>query len=324
MLQQNTLLVGNGLNRASNPEVSWDNLLKDLCPSCLRIEPDAEGGKIPAPIQFEMIGANLTEGQQRRLGGDAYSALKRQVKDGLEASEIKCRSLHKRIRSLALNSIITTNYDSTLEKAFSDDSETYRRDWPGGSKYLFGDSCIRGGVRFFHAHGLLENASSICIGYEHYIGYVQKMRSHFLNKPDEKHSSSTEKIDEIVLSGESEEAYWPNLFFSSNIYVIGLGLDFSEIDLWWLLTLRASYFKTTSREIKGRMNSIVYFDVMEYDKQKEQKRDVQNRAKGTAKAIALSGLQVEYRPIAADTYEIGYDEAFDEIEKEIGMRSPYC
>lgn len=319
MLQQNTLLVGNGLNRASNPEVSWGDLLRGLCPSCLRIEPELEDQHIPAPIQFEMIGAHQDSVRRRRLGGDAYSALKREVRDRLQESNMECQPLHRQIRLLGVNNVITTNYDRTLEKAFPDDAETYRKSWPSGSKYLFEESCVREGVHFYYAHGILDNATSICIGYEHYIGYVQKMRSYFLNKVDEAHSSSTEKIDDIVSGAKTEDVYWPDLFFSSNVYIVGLGLDFSEIDLWWLLTLRASYFQTTGEKYKNRQNSIVYFDVMGYDKKKERKNEVENRAKKTAKAIALSGLQVEYCPIVADTYESGYFQAFRKIEEEIKL-----
>lgn len=32
---------------------------------------------------------------------------------------------------------------------------------------------------------------------------------------------------------------WVDLFFSSNIHIIGLSLDYSETDLWWILNKRA-------------------------------------------------------------------------------------
>ena len=32
-----------------------------------------------------------------------------------------------------------------------------------------------------------------------------------------------------------------HLFFSSNIHIIGLSLDYSETDIWWLLNKRARF-----------------------------------------------------------------------------------
>jgi hypothetical protein len=32
---------------------------------------------------------------------------------------------------------------------------------------------------------------------------------------------------------------WAELFFNSNVHILGLSLDYSETDLWWILTKRA-------------------------------------------------------------------------------------
>ena len=37
---------------------------------------------------------------------------------------------------------------------------------------------------------------------------------------------------------------WMDTFFFSDVHIIGLGLDFQEIDLWWLLNKRYRYIKT--------------------------------------------------------------------------------
>jgi hypothetical protein len=34
---------------------------------------------------------------------------------------------------------------------------------------------------------------------------------------------------------------WIDLFFSTNVHIIGLSLDYSETDLWWLLNKRARF-----------------------------------------------------------------------------------
>ncbi len=67
------------------------------------------------------------------------------------------------------------------------------------------------------------------------------------------------KLDSLLKrlkNGENFTTSWVDLFFSHDIHIVGLGLDFIEIHLWWLLTYR-------SRVLNGhklpRKNKIYYY-----------------------------------------------------------------
>ena len=46
-----------------------------------------------------------------------------------------------------------------------------------------------------------------------------------------------------------------NLFFTHDIYIVGLQLDTNEIDLWWLLTYRAYLYYSNDSQLKQIMKN---------------------------------------------------------------------
>jgi len=57
---------------------------------------------------------------------------------------------------------------------------------------------------------------------------------------------------------------WAELFFRSNIYIVGFGMSFSEIDIWWLINKRARIYN----EVK-LSNKIYYLYNGQYDKNED-------------------------------------------------------
>ncbi len=60
---------------------------------------------------------------------------------------------------------------------------------------------------------------------------------------------------------------WAELFFCTNVYIVGLGLDFSEVDIWWLLNKHIRI----KREVPQVQNNIYYIFNSQYDNNKEKK-----------------------------------------------------
>ena len=57
-----------------------------------------------------------------------------------------------------------------------------------------------------------------------------------------------------------EKKSWIDLFFTHDIYIVGLKLDTNEIDLWWLLTYRAYlYYSNDSGLMEIMKNRIKIF-----------------------------------------------------------------
>jgi hypothetical protein len=76
------------------------------------------------------------------------------------------------------------------------------------------------------------------LGYEQYAGYLQQMRNYVVTGIEYKN----EKIPSFIerFKKRDRRLYsWVDLFFTSEVYILGLSLDFVEMHLWWLLTFRA-------------------------------------------------------------------------------------
>lgn len=307
-----TLLIGNGLNRAEECCPSWDSLIEEICPPSLRLATGDGEEQIPQPIQFEMIGSHkgLRSLQRRR---DPFSELKKEISSRLESATFKPGMLHEMVFDTGVRNIITTNYDYCLERASGDWDSSKATKWNSQQKYLLASTGAAKGVRFFHAHGIQNLSSSICIGYEHYMGYIQHIRD-ALVKSKAGESGVEEPLVFRILRGEGvfDGVQWPLLLFSTDVAIVGLGLSFSEVDLWWLLTLRSALFSGSGQRGEIR-NNITYYDITQID---EDERDREKRMANSAKAIALDGLHVNYRPIARRSYREGYAEVLRGLRDE--------
>lgn len=159
---------------------------------------------------------------------------------------------------------MTTNYDQVLETCLPP-AHNCRID---DQKYLLHRTGEVYGRPLYHIHGIAgrRRNNTICIGYEHYMGYVQKLRSRLIE--DLGRHEVARHVAYLMLGLDRASDTWEDLFFSSDIAIVGLGLGYEEADLWELITLRAAVLYTGDRmrwalhTIQGfRANRIVYYDV---------------------------------------------------------------
>ena len=92
---------------------------------------------------------------------------------------------------------------------------------------------------------------------------------------------------------------WIDYLLAGNVFVLGLSLDFSEFDLWWLLTRR-------QREIGEALGNVVFYE--------------QASEKNRFKHAALSGIGVTVRTLGCkgEDYIAFYKKAIIDIEKTLG------
>ncbi|HEY5560978.1 MAG TPA: SIR2 family protein [Clostridiaceae bacterium] len=240
MYLDNILMVGNGINRIDNNN-SWEDILKDLIKFIDKSDTLLLKDK-PFSLLYEEI---VVRGKLYR--GKREEEVKKYIAN--LTSMLIPNNVHKKIMKLGFEHILTTNYDYTLESALSqelvntsDISEIryslYRKN-KAGSSYVW------------HVHGEEKTINSILLGYEHYAAYIQKMRNYV--KGNEKNTT----VDNTMTVNTLKVASWIDLFFTKNIYIMGLSLDYIEIDLWWLLTYRARE-KHLGRYPLNADNEIIY------------------------------------------------------------------
>jgi hypothetical protein len=252
---QKVLLLGNGVNLLdSDQSVSWGSLLQDLKKQYSLDDLDLKNEFKPFPLAFEEIlhraeGNDRLAVKARRLKESINNILKEQM-----AGKPGYNDFHKKIMQCNVDDILTTNYDYGLEKSILPDFEKMKRKL---ANYLVEvrHSLRRAyyipeyNKRVWHIHGEMEDSrrlspksdyyhqQSIMIGYEHYALYLEKIQENMrgkggIQKPE--NQSLATRIKNRVTG-----VYWFDYFFTHDIYILGLGMDFSENHLWWLINQRA-------------------------------------------------------------------------------------
>lgn len=224
------LLVGNGIN-ASSKGVSWKDLLNKIVQFCNCPDLQTDEDK-PFPLFYEEIFLTAINNGiiKREIDLKKFIAT--------EVSKIEPNEVHQMIRELRPAHIITLNYEFLLEGT----KQTKNEGLVNESLYSVFRKYLVDGITFWHPHGDCHNPISINLGYEHYGGQLQKMRNYVTAIPDYK----TKKIAQEPLfqrlknkGGLGQIQSWIDLFFTMDVHIMGLTLDFVETDLWWLITYRA-------------------------------------------------------------------------------------
>lgn len=280
-----TLLVGNGINNIVKNN-SWDDLLQDIIKFC-GVDCDIEQSREkPFPMLYEEIFL-----QSLRAGHRREYELKQFIAQSV--SEIQRHAVHDLIAGLDCAHIMTTNYEFSLEGA-----TPARNDGVVNEKLYSVFRRFQVGKKFFwHIHGDCRYPASISLGYEHYGGQLQQMRNYVTTGTNYTAGSAPKKsLLRRLEAGQIEHDSWIDLFFTADVYIFGLTLDFVESDLWWLLTFRAreKYYRRNKRVT----NRIVYF-IPERHVPRAQARLDLLRANGVeiVSDIAYDDKEVYYRKV---------------------------
>lgn len=247
------LLIGNGINDIT-PGKSWEDVLDDIIQFCALS--DINKKQKPFPILYDEIFLRAVQaGQWDEFQVKSYIAQ--------SVSEITPNEIHARIRETNFSHVLTTNYDYTLQGETPKKNEglVFERLYSVFRNHQLGDT------KFWHIHGEANYPASINLGYEHYCGQLQNMRNYAVTgtyyKSDEIIKSSL--ISRLKAGKAPNNQSWIDLFFTSDIHIVGLTLDFVETDLWWLLTYRArnKFYKKKSKSKKPDLlkisNKITYY-----------------------------------------------------------------
>jgi hypothetical protein len=226
-MQHPVLLVGNDINNISKGQ-SWKDLLQEILTFC-HTECVQLDDKKPFPLLYEEI--FLTAIRQSHIKEKELKAF-----IASKVGDIAPNELHGLIRDLQPEHILTTNYEYTLEGG----APAERSSLVSERSFSIFRRYTQNGTNFWHIHGDCQNPMSINLGFEHYGGQLQQMRNYVVSGT----TYTTKFAPKLPLlrrikQGPLKEHSWLDLFFTRDIHIFGLSLDFVETDLWWLLTYRA-------------------------------------------------------------------------------------
>lgn len=310
-MNSQTVFIGNGINGFSGKQLKWNDLLTDLMQSNTF---ELEG--LPNVMAYEQIRLNW----QRTNNQKNSSELKNYIVDKLK--DYPSNEMCKKILKLGFSNYITTNYDNTIEASFLDmhDNNSFEISNQEEKYYSIrrniflknNENKVVGKV--WHIHGEINTPDSIMLGFNHYMGSAAKVDSYIkgtYKSDSNKNLQEIKPIKEKVELNEYDNLSWVELFFKSDVHIIGFGFDFYEIDLWNILAKRS--------RLNDLTNNIYY-----YTTSLSEIKDDSNRIVEAQKIALLKSLSVEvieepiYRESNKD-YSAQWNRFIDEMRKKINV-----
>ena len=224
------LLLGNGLNRAYGG-ADWSALLNSIHTNQ---KVSLESVKV-LPFPFQAV---LLTGDRVDKTLTEKPELFRGVKDIAPLAEPL-----ERLLSLPFDHILTTNYSYELERVACGRGEADGRFCRRLARHT--DGADRAEARYllhtynavsfggnahklWHIHGEARKPQSIVLGHYYYGKLLGKIQAELNKRGNEQHERQRSGKPPLIRS-------WPDAFIMGDVYVLGFGFDFSEMDLWWLL-----------------------------------------------------------------------------------------
>lgn len=292
-MRKKILFIGNGLNRLVSG-YSWKNLIEDLG-EFVGYKNDINRDFKPFPLLYEELYFN---GKNNK--GFQEHEIKQYIKGKLE--EIKYSDLHDRCMSLGFPEILTTNYDYTLEYSHRLNPYVSKNNTEiNEKKYsLFRNKTI-GKYSLWHIHGEIDNIYSIMLGYEHYSGYLEKIRHYYFSN-SKYVGKEIINLKSRLENKNSKIESWVDHFFINDIFVIGFSFNYSEMPIWWILNYRAR------NKLIKRINNHVTFVFPSF-----KSRELEPRIQ------LLNSLSIETKEISTtdSSWQNFYEDAFDYLANQL-------
>ena len=143
--------------------------------------------------------------------------------------------------------------------------------------------------KIWHIHGEARKPDSVILGH-YYYGMLLGKYQELLGKRGNKQAFREKAGEPPIISS------WLDAFIMGDVYVLGFGYDFSEMDLWWLLNRKQREKATTGK--------LYYYT---------------HRQDDTAKLALLRAYGAEIMDLGYDTapedYRLFYQAAIEDIGK---------
>jgi hypothetical protein len=287
------LLIGNGINRLAL-QGGWNQLLKELACDI--------GGDALIPT-LESAPLSLFFEQLCALRQHDHGAVEREMKlrFATRLGNIQPVPLHHAFIN-AFDVILTTNYDHTLESALDGHLYEHASAFRESRYSLF--RRVRIGLKeVWHIHGDVDHPDSMVLGYDHYAGYLQKIRNYLTAGIDIQQGRSRIrsplKGGLVEFEDEGAPYSWVDHFLRDHLHIVGLGLDFTEMDLWWLLLHK--------RRRKNRTGHTFVYRVMVQPPTETSQRI----------GAVLSSFGIFVADIPSRSYELGYLDVLARVQENI-------
>lgn len=226
------LLLGNGITHYCGKSIKWDDAIKEMAVR----QYDETLKRVPYTIQasmyFDVDDINRHNSYSKQFDKEYYN---NSCKPDIEIMD--------KLFQIKSDAILTTNYTYEFENYLKPNYIQLKNESKGRYAYITSDKendnkyLLRTFNRitknnydydFWHIHGEMRRKSSVIFTHDEYARLIEKILAYNSNRGN-------------AYSDFSEDVYfksWIDYFILGDLYIIGLGFDFSEFDLWWLLNRR--------------------------------------------------------------------------------------
>lgn len=270
---KNAILFGNGLNRLAKGNPSWDGLLKIISKGEPNSGSQFEIGLLPPTFQYEFQYIDYEADSKKP---NSESALKDELANLLK--DTIRHAIYDDILKLGIDIFLTPNYDHAL----IGDADSWKVVGCDQSESIYS---IHRWIKYknessnkelvvYPYHGTMDHPRTIVLGYDHYCGTLGKLDKYIKGDYSFKSGTSFKRFPSMkvrledpskVMSldsygitelGNPELYSWADAFFMTDLHLIGFGLTFSELDVWWLLDRRIRLKKDNKELVR---NKIYYY-----------------------------------------------------------------
>ena len=291
---QTTVFYGNGVNLLSKNGKTWDNILREISvgqilppigSNTLKYEyivlPKNKYTEVGHGCTFTVNGVKVTEMIDTEI--DIKTKLKEKM------THFEAPAFYDKLAELEADNYITTNYETFLNNPLMKrgykrkNTECSIRNIEAHFTFVNGEKKIR----LWNMHGSFDIEERIMLGLYEYCESVTKLKRMF-------------ELSNGLLKAEIDKNSWPYVMLHSNVYILGFGLGYEEIDLWYFLTIR----KRLIREKIIERNKIIYYSI-------------NDNSLDIGKAKLLEALDVEVINVDFDWSEKAYEKAYNDIYERI-------
>ncbi len=316
------LMIGNGLNLCHD-NISWNGILNDFAK---KRHIEYKRNAMPLPLEFERImNIYLKKGGVKHRY-EAYGSAKGAIAKRINNITLPSGAVHYGLTKIEPDSIITTNYDFLIERAYGIPDTDIAI--PKKNTLINSYTADVSGMKFYHPHGVVSKPSTICLGYMHYAKIVADLQKSISKK---RNNRNREMLILQHCRGDITIDHWATKFYDSDVAIIGFGLALSEIDFWWVLEHRARLMNQQISDAASLVkNAIVYYDIMtpeilqrregeglEEYVMRQMEADIENEMK-LQKHLLLKSMNVFVKTIYINSTDSkNYIEAYNAIMDDI-------
>lgn len=289
-----SLLLGNGINRVAQQR-QWTEILEELASQFGAHDLLPQINTKPLSMFIEELCARSSERfiAAERTVKLEFAKLLRQI-EPIEAHRQVC---------YPFKIILTTNYDFTIEEAVAGGLHHSAFLAPE-SRYSLFRRHQAAEKDIWHIHGDIARPDSMLLGFDHYAGNLQKIRNYVTDGINVKkvnyRVSSPVKNGNLDFTTNRQVYSWVDYFLRDHIHIVGLGMDFTEIDLWWLLLHKRRRLHQTGK--------VFYYH-----------NTIESEATETPVTSLLKSLNVDVVSVIANSYLDCYLKTVKLIEERMAL-----